>query len=131
MRNDISFDELFNTTFEFRDCELEEYKEGFVKVKTTVNEKGVNPYGTAHGGYLYTLCDAAAGLAGYSLGDYVVTLQANMNYIKSGKLNDELIIIAQSLHSGNKTAVIETQIMNQNDELLCKGQFTLYKIAKV
>ena len=53
----MSFEELFNFTMQFSDCELLSLEEGHILLKTIVNKSDANPYGMAHGGYLYTLCD--------------------------------------------------------------------------
>ena len=126
----MSFDEFFNVTFEFRDCELIKQDKGNVVIKTIVNKTNVNPYGKAHGGYLYTLCDSLAGVVGYTLGHYYVTLQANINYMKAVNLNDELYLEGKCIHEGGTTAVIEIEIKN-NDASVAKGQFTLFKIGEV
>lgn len=127
----MSFDELFNRNFDIRDCELVKYEKGEVVVKTIVNETDTNPYGKAHGGYLYTLCDSMAGLVAYSLGSYCVSLQANINYIKEANVNDELMICGTYSHNGKSTKVVDVEIKNQDDKLICKTSFTLYKIKEV
>ena len=126
----MSFDSLFNRTVEFRDCELVSYEKGNVTLKTIVNETDTNPYGITHGGYLYTLCDTLAGLVGYSLGNYVVTLQGNVNYISQAKTGDELLLIGKAIHDGKSTKVVETQILCK-DRVICKCSFTLFVIAEV
>lgn len=127
----MTFDELFNRTVEFKDCELITDSERLVEIKTTVNSSNTNPYGYAHGGYLYTLCDTLCGLLGYRLGYYVVTQQANINYIRSAKLGDELYIKAEALHSGKFSDVCDVSITDKDDQLIAKAQFTLFNTRKI
>lgn len=123
----MEFNTLFNRNESYRDCVLEEYDRGKVKVSTIVNESNTNPYGTTHGGYIYTLCDTVAGLVGYSLGGYTVTVQGNISYMKAGKLNDRLTITGTCLHNGNKIKTVEVSVTNQDEMLLSKAIFTLYE----
>ena len=123
------FDELFNRTVVFKDCELLEYQEGLVRISTIVNASNTNPYGKAHGGYLYTLCDSLAGLLCYSMGSYAVTLQASINYMKEAKENDVLYLEGKAVHNGRTTKVVDVEVHNQDEKLLCKATFTMYVIA--
>lgn len=131
MKADFTFDDLFNHVMEFSNCELISADKQTVRIRTVVNESDANPYGYAHGGYLFTLCDTICGLLGYCLGYYVVTQQANINYIKSAKVNDELFVTAQTLHSGATSDVCDVKITNQNSELIAKAQFTLFNTQKI
>ena len=126
----IEFDSLFNKTVVFAGCELIEYEKGNVTVKTSVNETDANPYKTAHGGYLYTLCDNLAGLVAYSLGNYVVTLNSNISYLQRASVSDELILNGKIVHDGRSTKVVEVEVFCR-DRLICKSTFTLFVIGKV
>ena len=128
---ETGFDALFNKTVEFRDCELLEYAEGFIRIRTIVNSSNTNPYGMAHGGYLYTLCDSLAGLLSYSTGFYTVTMQANINYLKEAREKDILCIEGRIIHDGKTTKIADVEIRNQEEILLCKASFTMYVIDKV
>ncbi len=54
-----------------------------VLLTTKVTEKSLNPYGIAHGGFLFTLADSVAGLTTVARGAYSVTLQSNIHYMKA------------------------------------------------
>jgi len=124
------FEPLFNKDMSFRDARLLSYEEGKIRIETPVREINANPYGFAHGGYLYALCDSTAGLLGYSLGDYIVTQQASISYLSSAALNDTLTITGECIHNGRSTKVAEISIRNQEDRLICKATFTLFSIGK-
>ena len=112
----------------FDNYEVLKYEPGDVVVKTTVTEVSLNPYGKAHGGYLYSLCDAVSGRVFFSAGIPTVTLQANINYIHGAQLHDTLTISGRSVHTGGHTGVAEIEIRNQDDQLICQAQFTMYVI---
>ena len=75
----MTFSDVMDMKLVFEGAKLLSCKEGEAVYTIRVNESDVNPYGFAHGGYLFTLCDNMAGMIGYTLGYYSVTLQANIN----------------------------------------------------
>jgi acyl-CoA thioesterase len=127
----MDFSDLMDMKMVFEGAELISIDKGEAVFTIKVNESDTNPYGFAHGGYLYTLCDDMAGVIGYSLGSYAVTLQANINYIKSAQVNDVLTVKGKSVHNGNTTIVTEVEIYDQNNDLLVKSQFTLFAVKSV
>ena len=126
-----SFDALFEKKMSFDSCKLVTFEKGKVVFEADVEESDTNPYGFAHGGYLYTLCDNAAGILGYSLGSYVVTQQADIRYIASAKKGDHLIIEATALHDGRSSKVGEVNVSDASGKLFCKASFTLFPVKKV
>ena len=125
-----AFDSLFNRGMDFRDARLLSWSEGKILIETPVKEENTNPYGFAHGGYLYALCDSAAGLLGYSLGDYTVTQQASISYISSAAVNEILRVEGNCIHNGRTTKVAEITVNGQDGRLVCKSTFTLFSIRK-
>ena len=105
--------------------------EGNFVMEIKATENALNPYGTAHGGFLYTLCDTAAGATAATLGDYTVSLQGNINYIKPARKDDILTVNGKCIHNGNKTKVINVEITNQKNQLICSSSFTMFFIAKI
>ena len=124
----MTFSDVMDMKLVIEGAKLLSCKEGEVVYTIRVNESDVNPYGFAHGGYLFTLCDNMAGMIGYTLGYYSVTLQANINYLKSALLDDLLEVKGKAIHFGKTTDVVEVEINNQNKELLAKAQITLYNV---
>ncbi len=128
---DTDFDSLFEKKMSFASCRLISLEKGKLVFEADVEESDTNPYGFAHGGYLYTLCDTAAGIVGYSLGSYVVTQQADIRYLQSAKQGEHLIIIADTLHDGRSSKVCEVKITDEKGRLFCKASFTLFPLKKV
>ncbi|MDO4194116.1 MAG: PaaI family thioesterase [Erysipelotrichaceae bacterium] len=94
--------------------------------ETEVTEHTLNLYRHTHGGYLYTLCDTAAGMAALSSGVNVVTLRADMSYIRPAVKGDILRVEGITIHDGRTTKVIESSVCNRQGKLVCKGTFTMY-----
>ncbi|MGT2666234.1 PaaI family thioesterase [Streptococcus rifensis] len=114
----------------FENFEMVSYDRGHVVVATEVVDKSLNYYGFAHGGYIFTLCDQISGLVSMSMGAESVTLQSNINYLKSGKLGDSLVIDGLCVHDGKKTKVIDVTVINQNKEDVAKATFTMFVTSK-
>ncbi|HFI0101637.1 TPA: PaaI family thioesterase [Streptococcus suis] len=102
-----------------------------VLLTTKVTEKSLNPYGMAHGGFLFTLADSVAGLTTVASGSYSVTLQSNIHYMKAARLGDTLSVIGSCTHDGSRTKVVEVKIENQDKQLLASASFTMFVTGKV
>ncbi|GGE26771.1 PaaI family thioesterase [Streptococcus himalayensis] len=110
----------------FENFEMVSSEKGHVVVTTEVVEKSLNYYGFAHGGYLFTLCDQISGLVAISTGVDAVTLQSSINYLKSGKLGDTLLIDGRCVHDGRTTKVVDVTVTNQKKEEIVKATFTMF-----
>ncbi len=126
----MEFKDLFEKKMAFS-CELLSFQKGEVEFKALVEDSDVNPYGFAHGGYLFTLCDNAAGLVGYSLDSYTVSQQADIHYLSSPREKEVLIVKGKALHDGRSSKVAEVEILSLDGKLFCKSCFTLFPIGKV
>ena len=91
-----------------------------------VTENSLNPYGNAHGGWLFALCDTCSGLAASTRGRPNVTLQASVNYIRGVKPGDTVTVKAFSRHSGGRTAVNQVELFDGQGRLLLTSSFTMY-----
>ena len=67
-------------------------KEGNVCVALKIQHEHTKVYGIAHGGVIMSLCDMAMGAACLSLGKKVVTLDFNINVIKSINQADTALV---------------------------------------
>ena len=72
-----------------------------------------------------------AGLVAISTGDYAVTLQSNINYLKAGHLSDELKIEGICVHNGKSTKVVDVLVTNQAEKILTRATFTMYVTGAV
>lgn len=116
----------FDAISAFENYEIESMKDGHVVVTTKVVASSLNYYGYAHGGYLFTLCDQISSLVVISQGSDGVTLQSSINYLKAGKLGDQLTITGNCVHKGRTTRVVDVLIHNQDGEHVCKATFTMF-----
>lgn len=118
----------FNEIKIFENYEIKHSSEFKAVVSTKVMESSLNLYQNAHGGYLFSLCDAVSGYVLINNGIDVVTLSSSINYLSAAKLDDLLTINAEIVHNGKRTKVIETKITNQDDKVITRATFTMYVI---
>ena len=91
---------------------------------------------SAHGGCMASLLDATMGVGALSLvaqnNQVVATIEMKINFLKSAKLNDELMATSRVIKNGNKIIVMFAEIRNQKNELLAlsSGTFLPYDAAK-
>lgn len=101
---------------------------GSAKVQIQSQELHANPNGQVHGGALFTLADIAAGTACVGDGYKVTTVNSTVNFMRPGQPGDTLIAYAKVIKDGRTIMVVDSNIYNQDQEHLCHGTFTFYKI---
>ncbi len=99
---------------------------GRARVRGKIQPDYVNMHGTAHGGFIYTLADAAFALASNSHGVPAVALSTHMEYLRAGRAGDELEAVAEEIHLGNRTALYRVEVRRE-DTLLAVFTGTVYR----
>jgi uncharacterized protein (TIGR00369 family) len=111
-------------------------KDGVVHYFLTISEDHLATPTSAHGGCMASLLDATMGVGALSLvaqnNQVVATIEMKINFLKSAKLNDELMATSRVIKNGNKIIVMFAEIRNQKNELLAlsSGTFLPYDAAK-
>lgn len=109
---------------------VEEIGPGYSRITKLVTQEDLNPAGLAHGGLYFTMADTASGAACASHGYYGVTVNANYNYLKSGKPGETLIAEATETKAGRTICVYDVRVTNQDGTLLGTGSFTYYLLDR-
>lgn len=110
--------------------ELIEYREGYAKGRMKVTENNVNPYGSVHGGALYSLADTISGFAAASYGTYASTVSGNMNFISPAIDTKYVICEAKEVRQGKKISLYNVELFNDEGKILDNGSFTFYMLNK-
>lgn len=109
---------------------IREVSLGYVKASMKIEDDSKNPYGIVHGGMIFALADNCAGYTAATLGARTVTLNSTINFIgnaKNGTLYAEPVVI----HNGGSTKIIEVNITDDDDRLIAKASFTMFKIGEI
>lgn len=89
-------------------------------------EKHGNASGGVHGGAIVGFSDTALGLACFSVGKRVNTIDINGNFLKPIKMGTKLIAKSRVLHNGRTTVVAEVHIYDESDRMLYAGRGTFF-----
>lgn len=87
-----------------------------------------NPIGTVHGGVISTILDSAMGCSIHSLleaGTGYTTLELKVNFLKAITIKTGLLrAVGKVIHSGSRTALVEAQLIDQNNAIYAHGVST-------
>lgn len=92
--------------------------------------KHTNLYHALHGGALASLADTVMGVACATLGNRVVTIDMNINFIKSAGKGDTVCATAKVIHAGRQTMVVESEMRDGGGSLLGKARGTFMVIGR-
>ena len=102
-----------------------EIKPGHARLSIEVPEEALNLYGNAHGGFLFSLCDIAAGMSTYAYEITNVTQCAGINFVR-GVNSGTIYVESNIVYKGRHTAVCRVDITDEDGELLVTGNFTMF-----
>ena len=97
--------------------QVEELTNEYCKMSVELTENGVNPNGIAHGGLLFGLADTTMGILARTTGRNIVTLNADIDYLKPGK-GKKITCIAEPLKVGKTTAVYRANLYTEDNVLI-------------
>lgn len=88
---------------------------GFASVRMTVVDSMVNGHGIAHGGYLFLLADTAFACACNSHGPVTVAAGADITFVTSATLGDELIARAEERVTYGRSGICDVTVRRGDD----------------
>lgn len=110
--------------------EILEMKLGYVKGKMMVTEEIMNPYGSIHGGCLYSLADIVSGLATCTYGVFSSTIDGAMEYIIPAMDTEYIICESVEIRQGKHVSLYEANIYDDKGQLVDKARFSFYMMNR-
>ena len=86
----------------------------------------LNSWGSAHGGFLYSMADAAFALAANSHGVFTVALSTHIEYLRPCRVGDLLTATATEVHLGHRVGVYRVEIRS-GEELVAMFTGTAHR----
>ena len=86
-------------------------------------------HAVVHGGMFLTMADCAAGGAARSNGMRYVTISNSFEFFRNTK-RDHLIAEGRVKSRGTTLCVVEVEIRDETEKLLCGGTFTMFCVGK-
>lgn len=96
---------------------------GWAEGEMELKRHHLNPMGSVHGGFLFTLADSIGGTAAWTRGDLVATTNASFNYLNPAVNLKKIIARAEELKAGKNILTYEVSVMAEDGVLLAKGIF--------
>jgi len=112
----------------FVGIEIIESKPGYARLTMPVRKEFANGHDTCHGGFIFTLADAAFGHACNNRNRVTVAAGASIEFIAPGKTGDLLTAVAHERTRGGKTGVYDVEVSNQEGVLLALFRGNSYQI---
>jgi acyl-CoA thioesterase len=107
--------------------ELLSVEEGFARCAMVVDDRMLNFHGTAHGGAITTLADAAFGAACNSYGQTAVALEISINFLQAVKAGSCLVAEAREEASSNRIGLYHLTVKNEDGQIVASAQATSYR----
>ena len=100
-------------------------KDGGATVELDLTPELLNPLGMAHGGFVYSMCDIAAGVVVSQYAGKFVTLSGNLFFMRPGK-GKKLRCEARIIKRGRTVNVVDTCVFDDSGAVTAKGTFEIY-----
>ncbi len=113
-----------NPFMDFNNIKVEFGENGKGRISHVMYEQSYNPYGTLHGGLIFTMADCAAGLAARTDGRNYVTQSSHMNFVKNVS---EGTIYADSevISRGKKMSLVHVRVTDDKGTMIADGMFDM------
>ncbi|MBQ9990462.1 MAG: PaaI family thioesterase [Lachnospiraceae bacterium] len=119
------------TFSDFLEMKVLEYREGYCRSKFAIKPEHMNPVGSIHGGFLFTIADTTGGIASVILGSdsALTTINGNMQFLNAAINCDTLLAEATVLKSGKRIVYTDVVIKGENGTVYAKGSYTYARIV--
>lgn len=111
------------------DGELVKAELGNLKWKFIVRQEMTNPGAVLHGGATAAMLDDVIGATVFSLGltDFYTSINLNVDYLSSAKIDDELTVEATVVRQGRNIMHVTAEV-KRGDKLIAKASSNLIKV---
>lgn len=111
-------------------AELVEADPARVTLRLRIEEAHLNFYGYCHGGVIFSLADAAFGLASNAPGEIAVAIDAHMTFSTAVRAGDVLTATARELTRTRRTGTYRIEVCNAEGAPVSHFTGTVYRTGK-
>lgn len=113
-------------------AEVEEWREGYVRISLRVEERHMNLYGGMHGGVATAIMDEVTGQAIVSVRGIEImqtaphsTVEMSVSFLGGVFVGDDLVFEGRVIRVGRSVAFAEADVRKRGEEkLVASGKFT-------
>ena len=98
-----------------------------ITIRADITQSALNPYGHAHGGFIFGLSDTLMGMLASHTGRQAVTLESNISYLQPGT-GKYLIAKGKIIKEGKNICFLQSEIYNDQKKLIATSTATYYYI---
>lgn len=103
---------------------------GISVLRMTVRDEMTNGFRIAHGGITFSLADSAFAFACNSPGQKAVSIECDINHLKSVHAGDVLTATAAEQSRSNKLGVYHVKVVNQKGEVVALFKGLAYRTSE-
>lgn len=111
--------------FKHNNYHVVEANENEVIIRANLTENSMNPYGMAHGGFIFGLGDTVMGMLAATIDKKALTLNANISYLAPGT-GEYLIAKGEIVKKGKTISLLRANIYNDQKKLISTMESTYY-----
>ncbi len=100
--------------------ELLEIGPGHVRLAMTITDRMANGFGSCHGGFIFTLADAAFTLAAHSHGRRATGEHCTVTYVAPGRLGVRLMAEGRERSRSERSAIYEVVVRDEAGALIAE-----------
>jgi uncharacterized protein (TIGR00369 family) len=111
---------------------MTEAGEGTVTMEMEVEHRHTSPPGSAHGGILVDIADAAMGCAYGTLleeGETWTTVELKVNYLRPAWPGTHVRAVGRVVNAGRTLALTECDVLNGDGKLLARASSTIMRLT--
>lgn len=86
----------------------------------TVHDDMVQEHGVCHGGIIFSLADAASGIAAGTHGNASVSQHCTIAYLNPARVGDELMATARRRTGNGRTTIYDVSVINQDGKAIAE-----------
>lgn len=111
-------------------AEFTEAGPGTAVARMTLGEQHMNFNGTCHGGVLFSLADAAFGLASNSHGRLAAAVDGHIGFTAPAHVGDRLIATAREINRSKRIGTYRVDVLRDDDSPVATFTGTVYITAR-
>lgn len=108
-----------------------DYREGYAAGKLDIKPNLLNPFGSVHGGCIFTLADTIGGTAAMTRGNYVTTLSSSVQFLHPAQNTAFLVAEASEVKNGKTISVYDVVIRDDKQKDIAKVTLSYYKLQPI
>ncbi|MBF0503665.1 MAG: hotdog fold thioesterase [Candidatus Omnitrophica bacterium] len=107
-------------------AQIVEVAAGYAKTKLVIQSDFLNGLDVAHGGVIFSLVDYAFALASNVKEESGLAINANIHFIKSVALHEEIIAEVKEVSRSRKLGSYQGVVTNKNGDIIAQFQAMAY-----